>query len=117
AGPTSGRRAGGASEAPLVVDDGLDLLRGQHLSEAWHTSGTHSAGAVVLLVVAAGGDEVDVLLDVGELPQGVAVGEVGAEGAGARRLGLAERPPLGVAARAEGVEQVRAVEPVLGEVG
>src|SRR5437763_12252225 len=97
-------------QAALVEDDLFDLAGRELLAEAWHPARPDALGAVGLLEVGAGGDELDVLGHAAgqrwELPQRHAVGQVRAERpAPAHDLRLAVGPALGVAAGAHGHEQ------------
>src|SRR5690349_1313793 len=92
-----------ASQAPLVVDDGLDLLLGQGVAEVGHAAGRDPARAVRLVGGLARGDPVDVVLDprrTRELAHRVAAGEVRSERATALRTG--ERPGPGIRRVVEG---------------
>src|SRR6266699_2519690 len=98
-----------APQAPLVVDDGLDLLLGQGVAEVGHAAGRDPARAVRLVGGLAGRDPLDVVLDprrARELAHGVAAGEVRSECAATLRtgqrpgtgsVGVEERPVLGMA--------------------
>src|SRR4051794_34284797 len=92
-------------EAPLVLDDRLDLVTGEHLGEAWHAAGADAAGAVGLAVFRAVHDEVELVVEARELPDRIAACEVGTESAARGEVGLAVGPALGVAARAGDVEE------------
>src|SRR5512132_1739005 len=84
-----------ASQAPLVVDDRLDLVLGQGVAEVGHATGRDPARAVRLVGGLARRDPVDVVLDprrARELAHRVATGEVGAERATALRTGERPRP-------------------------
>src|SRR6266536_5161371 len=68
-----------ASQAPLVVDDRLDLVLGEHVAEMRHATGRDPARAVQLVRRFARRDPVDVVLDAlgaRELAQRVAPREV-----------------------------------------
>src|SRR5262245_32334463 len=93
-------RSESASEVPLVVDDGLDLLGRQQLAEAGHATRPLTLLAVLLALLGPGLDKRDVVGLVRELPHRGATREVGAHGAASRHLRVAVRPALGVAARA-----------------
>src|SRR5947209_3285209 len=110
-----------ASQAPLVVDDGLDLLLGQGVAEVGHAAGRDPPRAIRLVGGLARRDPVDLVLDprrTRELAHRVAAGEVGSKRAAALRTGerpgprirrVVEGPVLGVAPRALQLEEKLAV--------
>src|SRR5437763_1679932 len=87
-----------ASQAPLVVDDGLDLLLGQGVAEVGHAAGRDPPRAVRLVGRLARRDPVDLVLDAGrtsELAHRVAAGQVRSERATALRAGERSGPGIG----------------------
>src|SRR5688500_15998644 len=88
------------SQAPHVLDDGGDLLLGEHRPERRHAAAALALDAVLGTDDRAVLDEVDHVLLVGEVGVDGAAGEVPAERSLAGHARVAPTPPLGVAAGA-----------------